>query len=160
MSERKAFVYCGIPGSGKSTRIAAAHPGAVVCSADHYFTDGAGHYHFDAAQLSAAHNRSLRCFIDHCQNSVPVVVCDNTNTTIAEVAPYAAVAMAYGYELQVVVLLCEPEIAAARNVHGVGLKACQAMARRLEDCQFPRWWPHVLVAANAPIARATGQGVG
>lgn len=77
---------------------------------------------------------------------IPDVVVDNTNTTVAEIAPYAALALAYGHELEIVTLDCDPAIGAKRNTHGVPLAACNAMHLRLADRQLPPWWNHRVIA--------------
>ncbi len=146
----KVFIYCGIPGSGKSTRIAKDHPLALVVSADAYFVQ-CGEYRFNPSQLPAAHAACLRQFVGYVSREGSLTPCtydvvvDNTNTTIAEIAPYAALALAYGCELEIVTVLCEPEIAAQRNVHGVPLAACVAMEKRLSSRAMPPWWPHRVV---------------
>jgi predicted kinase len=135
----KCYVYSGIPGSGKSTLVRERHPGVVVCSADDFFVVE-GEYRFDPRSLPAAHGACLRKFV----NALEVgheVVADNTATTVAEVAPYAALALAYGYDLLVVTVHCDPEVAAARNTHGVPAVACRAMADRLAKRELPPWWP-------------------
>lgn len=145
------IILRGVPGSGKSTYVK-RNPNAVVVSADHYFTDDKGLYNFDPTKLPLAHAKCLREFVDALLNhrdweqDVEIVV-DNTNTSVMEVAPYAALALAYGASLRVVTLKCDPVAAAARNVHGVPESTVLAMAKRLED-ETPRlapWWEHVVV---------------
>ncbi len=70
------------------------------------------------------------------------MIVDNTNTTVAEVAPYAALALAYGYDLEIVILECNPDVASARNVHGVSKKVVLKQMNRLESLQkqLPSWW--------------------
>ena len=145
----RCTILCGIPGSGKTTYAKREFPAAKVLSADDFFMVGVvsssdhavkTEYRFDPTQLPAAHGSCLRRFIEAVQERRESIVVDNTNTTTAEIAPYAAVALAYGYTLQVLVIEADPEAAFARNVHGVPLKACQAMAKRLESLDIPPWW--------------------
>ncbi len=68
------------------------------------------------------------------------VVVDNTNTTTEEIAPYYAVARAYGYDVELVTLLVDVETAAARNAHGVPMRNIEAMHRRLDQRELPRFW--------------------
>ena len=135
----RCTILCGIPGSGKTTYARREFPAALTVSADDFFMVG-GEYQFNPADLPKAHGMCLRQFIAACQKGQENLVVDNTNTTVAEIAPYAAVALAYGYTLQVLVIEADPEAAFARNVHGVPLKACQAMAKRLESLDIPPWW--------------------
>jgi hypothetical protein len=46
---------------------------------------------------------------------------------------YVDTAAKYGYELQVVRLVVDPAIAAARNQHGVPAEGVQAMQNRFQD---------------------------
>lgn len=144
---KTVIILCGISGSGKSTRIAKLYPEAAVCSADHYFMVD-GEYRFDPSKLPQAHGSCLKQFVSCLQGRLPdgqppTVVVDNTNTTVAEVAPYAALALAYGYDLRIEILKVDPEVAAARNLHGVPLAGIVKMAERLATLKdsLPPWWP-------------------
>lgn len=142
----KVYVYCGISGAGKSTFIAGRHPGALVCSADQYFMVD-GEYRFDPSKIGEAHAWCLRTFTyligpdSRAGNSVSEIVVDNTNTTVAELAPYAALALAYGHELEVITIHCDPTVAHARNTHGVPLEVVQRMSEQLALRKLPPWWP-------------------
>jgi len=131
----------GIAGSGKSTFVAriADHPGAVVLSADHYFEKG-GEYRFDPSKLVDAHAECMRHFIEAIHLQSCLVVVDNTNTTAVEIAPYYSVAKAYGAEVEIVSVSCDPEVGAARNTHGAPLAVCKAMAQRIAECSIPPYW--------------------
>ena len=99
-------ILCGVSGSGKSTMckdLMDATLDVVKCSADDFFMQD-GKYIFTPAGLSAAHASCLRRFIACCQDCVGLILVDNTNTTIMEIAPYAAIALAYGYDLEVIVV--------------------------------------------------------
>ena len=146
----KVLILRGIPGAGKST-FQKALPGRVlVCSADHYF-ERSGSYQFNPAELPKAHGECLKKFVEGIQRGLAdTIVVDNTSTTVAEVAPYAALALAYGCELEVVTVECAPDVGAARNTHGVSLAACTAMAGRLAESakQLPPWWAHKVIPAG------------
>lgn len=135
------IILAGVSGSGKST-IAAMCRGEVV-SADHFFLDKEGVYQFDPAKLPEAHGWCLRRFVALLQDCTASVVVDNTNTTVAELAPYAALALAYGYDLRIVIVECDPRIAFERNKHGVPLASVEAQASRLAclAASLPPWWP-------------------
>ena len=145
------IILRGIPGSGKSTYIRKNLPEAWIFSADHFFMVGE-EYKFDPSKLPQAHAACLReylewlTFVEGRRCRWPLVV-DNTNTSVMEIAPYAALALAYGASLRIVTIKCDPAVAAARNVHGVPEAAVLAMAKRLED-ETPRlapWWEHEVV---------------
>ena len=153
----------GVPGSGKSTWVqnkfgilvrpvwrflesAEVSVAGAIFSTDDAFLNEAKVYEFDFRRLGEAHGTCLRKFTSFIQNVddlVPVVV-DNTNTSVSEVAPYAALALAYGHTLSIVTLLCDPAVAAARNTHGVPEKSVLAMDKRLreEGKLLPPYWPH------------------
>lgn len=87
---KKVIILSGISGSGKSTYGRKLLEGALwtsVCSADDYFMVGS-EYRFDASKLSLAHGQCFKKFIDLLKGGDQVVVVDNTNTSVVEIAPY------------------------------------------------------------------------
>lgn len=146
----KCVILSGPSGAGKSTWVEEEYHNSqcLVVSADHFFmADGA--YKFNPAMLSQAHNACLRKFIEACQAGAqeaeknlesPVVVVDNTNTTVEEIAPYYSVAKAYGYDVELVTFQLPVELAAKRNTHGVPFQSVQAMADRIKARVIPRFW--------------------
>ena len=158
----RVVILCGIPGSGKSTYIIRLEKapwilGRKIVSADHYFQTPYG-YKFNPQDLPEAHNECLRQFnnvifygsvVDPTRYSPGfVLVVDNTNTTIPEIAPYAALALAYGHTLEIITLLCDVDLAFKRCIHGVPRKSIEAMAKRLADREFPHWWNHRIVKVS------------
>lgn len=133
----KVTILSGVPGSGKST-FASKTTNTVVCSADDFFCQS-GEYKFDVTKLGEAHGECLRKFIEAIQVGSDVV-CDNTNTTADEIGPYYAIAAAYGAEIELITVLCDPAVAAARNVHGVPAAGVEAMAKRLAARRLPEYW--------------------
>jgi predicted kinase len=138
------IILRGPSGAGKSTWAKHHFPHASVVSADHYFMVG-DEYRFDPSKLPQAHAVCLRKFVDNMQFGEDITVVDNTNTTVAEVAPYAALALAYGHTLKIVTFDGDWRIAARRNVHGVPESTVEAQASRIMDAVFPPWWPHETV---------------
>jgi predicted kinase len=144
----KVVILSGIPGSGKST-VAKGYSKAKSFSADHYFVSEDGVYRFDVTKLGEAHGECLRLFVEEVYNGTHdpfsddrTLVVDNTNLSCCEIAPYVAIAQAYGLEIELVTVLCDPAIAAKRCVHGVPTHAVLAMARRLEERQLPDHWKY------------------
>lgn len=143
----KVIILSGVSGSGKDTyikRFQIENPTTktFVVSADHFFIKN-GDYVFDPSKLSEAHGSCLRAFIQHIRNFIEddgVVFVNNTNTTSEEIAPYYAIASAYGAEVELVTLYVLPHIAAQRNTHGVSLKAIRAMHDRLFERKIPSYW--------------------
>lgn len=151
----KVVILRGIPGSGKSTlakklvadALKADSCFAKICSADNFFVDADGVYRFDARKLGEAHGACLRKFTNHLEwccldDKKDLIVVDNTNTTAMEMAPYAALALAFGAELEVITVNCDPSIAAARNTHGVPADKVRAMFDRLNGATLPKQWAH------------------
>jgi predicted kinase len=152
----KVCILRGISGSGKTTltkRLRWAHdrPGeepysAVVVSADTYMVDSNGKYDFDYLRLSECHNKCVRQYLEHLATPVTgkdrLIIVDNTNTTLHEVAPYAQLALAFECELQVITLLCDPVVAVTRSIHDVPIHILFRQDRQLRKSLVnmpPRW---------------------
>ena len=123
-------IMSGIPGSGKSTYVRENYPDAVVCSADDYFTDSQGHYFFQGNKLNKAHLECKMNFVTAIGQSKPLIVVDNTNLNWRETGDYVETGLEAGYNVLVVRLLVEPEVAASRNVHGVPAEAINRMSAK------------------------------
>lgn len=155
---KKVFILSGVSGSGKSTYAKQLIEGARsfgIGSADDFFMKN-GVYLFDPAKLPEAHNGCFRAFITKVQMNTDLVVVDNTNTTVAEIAPYVLGATAFGYEAEILTFLPSPKETsieyikkcAARNKHGVSLLRVQAQLEALTSRQLPSWWKETPVFAS------------
>lgn len=140
----KVVIMQGVSGSGKSTiaeQLMVACYDARCVSADLYFMQD-GEYKFDQSLLGEAHKTCLRNFLETVTadpSELPeLLIVDNTNTQLWEMAPYIHAAAAYGHEVEVIRCVCPVEKAAGRNLHGVPEKAVQGMADRLEK-PLPFW---------------------
>jgi predicted kinase len=145
----RVTILCGISGAGKST--IAEQIGCEVCSADKFFMDDDGNYKFNPRFLSDVHTACLREYVELVRGGKHSdVVVDNTNTTLSEIAPYAALALAYGWELLIRIVKCDVETAFARNVHGVPRETIEKQASRLSRLKdsLPPWWPVECVTAE------------
>lgn len=167
---RQVKIMSGVSGSGKSTlvrKLLSEHTGPMqVVSADQYFMvkdENAKHgnstseliYKFNPADLSLAHGNCFRRFIEGLQSTEcgNLVIVDNTNTTTEEIAPYVLGAQAFGYDLEVITVMCnsmsDVEQAAKRNAHGVPLQGVYAQYMRIHNRKLPTWWKSQVI----PFAR-------
>lgn len=144
----RVIILSGVPGSGKSTlaKSIVVNAPAVICSADNYFMVD-GEYRFDPTKLGEAHaaclhrfTRSLITARDQTWAKDDNIIVDNTNTTALEMAPYVALAAAFGAECEIVTAVCDPEVAHARNTHGVPLAGVKRMAQAIRDRKLPPFW--------------------
>lgn len=112
------------------------------CSADYFFMMN-GEYKFDMKLLGAAQTACLRQYYECISDLKAVIIVDNTNTSIAEVAPYAALANAFAHELQIITLLPDPAKCAARNKHNVPFSKIVQQSLRLHESimNWPAWFP-------------------
>lgn len=146
MTTLKVVIMSGVPGAGKSTWIEDNRHGIdLVCSADSFFIQPDGKYEYNSRQINEAHGHSLRTFIDAVQNrnsiKETVIVVDNTNTTSEEIAPYYAVARAYGAEIVLLTFMGgDPKEMAERNVYGVPETTIRRMQERLNNRVLPGHW--------------------
>lgn len=148
---QRVTVMRGIPGSGKSTYTMRLAPPMVVCSADHFHMKE-GVYVFKPENAGLAHGLCLQNFVGAVTAGPGDrhVVVDNTNCAIWEMAPYCALALAYGFELKVVTILCDVDLAIKRNVHNVPAETIRRMADTLErhSVLMPRHWPSMVMTAE------------
>lgn len=136
---KTVLILQGLPGAGKTHFTQGMK--AVICSADDFFyTLGGGKYAFNVTRLGEAHGSCFRKFIKACQDGEEAIVVDNTNTTANEIAPYVLAGEAYGYNVSILRILCDPEVAASRNQHGVPLETIRKMAQRIASFDPPPWW--------------------
>jgi predicted kinase len=153
MSTGTVFILRGIPGAGKSRltkKLLKNRKDSVVVSADDYFMGADGKYRFIPSELGNAHHCCLFSFIEWVERRKRTVIVDNTNTTVAEVAPYAALALAHDYKVQIITIKANAREAARRNVHGVPVETVLRMAKRLkeETPRLPAWWPHKFIDSS------------
>jgi hypothetical protein len=155
----KVFILRGGSGSGKSTW--AQQYGDIIISTDFFFLDENKNYKFNPSRIGEAHAETFKKFIGFCQNPPRggtwgedgkdlILVVDNTNTSIAEFAPYAQVAASYGHEVQILTFVYDPLAAFNRNIHGVSLTICMLQHMRLmrETSFIPSWWKHEFIVAD------------
>jgi len=147
----KVIILRGCSGAGKSTYIKNAYnPELIreVFSADHFFMKN-GEYKYDPTKIGEAHSVCMRKFLSsaHAVSLYigDLLIVDNTNISVAEIAPYVAVASAYGLDHEIVTLDCPPE--RATNVHGVPPAQVKAQYKymKMQENFFPKYWNHTII---------------
>lgn len=113
------------PGYGKSF-VAAQMPGVKVSADDYFYRLG----YFDPNKLGQAHGECLLSYTTLLLNGEDEIVVDNTNTTGAEIAPYYALAEAFGRDVQIVRVMADREVAWSRQLHDVPRKVFDQMVDR------------------------------
>jgi len=145
VSNIRCVILSGPSGAGKSTiakRLIAGLPLThyYIASADDYFYGrGNGVYSFVPSLLPEAHKECYLNFLSACSLRVPLVIVDNTNLQGWEIAPYYRHAEVMGYDVSITKVLIDIPTAAARNVHGVPLKAIESMSHRHGNGWCPHW---------------------
>lgn len=141
----KVTLLSGVSGSGKSTyakeKKFTERGRTEVISADIYFTQK-GIYTYDASKIGEAHNACIRAFISICERPwfLENLIVDNTNTTAIELAPYVAIASAFGHEIELITFHADAVKCAERNIHGVSLETCLQMQANLNVRVLPSYW--------------------
>lgn len=139
---REVRVMRGLPGSGKSTT-AKKWEGATICSADDFHMVD-GKYIWKPENAQKAHSWCLRKFLLALERRDDLVVVDNTNCAVWEMAAYCALALAFDYKLKVMTIPCEVDTAVARNVHKVPEETVRRMHKTLTEqtLLIPKHWNH------------------
>lgn len=156
---KKVLILSGVPGSGKSTlrnKVLERYPvrEAGYVNTDQFFERAVQdltkpsdrwevEFKFDGSKLPEAHGWCMRKFVAAATTScsgTDLIIVDNTNTTVAEIAPYAAVGQAFMWDVAVFTVSCMADVAHARNVHGLGLETVKRMAENIGSRQLPPWW--------------------
>lgn len=74
---------------------------------------------FDPALLAMAHPTCYLRFLRATAEKLPLILVDNTNLSKWEISPYVLGAEAHGYNVRIIRLVCDPDVAFARQRHGV-----------------------------------------
>ncbi len=151
-----AFIMRGLPGSGKSTiaeQIARGSglgefwlennvkyygtkndpPLAAIHSTDNYFVNENGVYRFVPKDLKKHHRQNQLAFRDSLEKEIPIVICDNTNSTVWEFDKYLYEAKFFEYVVSVIAIPHPKiEVSEKRNIHGVPKESIRQMKKRWE----------------------------
>ena len=159
---KKAYIMCGASGSGKTTYASEHIEGPLptgtavgIYSADFYFEDQAtGEYKWNREGLSKAHQGCLREFLQDLSRGISeVLIVDNTNCSPVEIAPYAQAALAFGCELEIIILQVSAETALKRNKHNVPIGTIKRQIHKLTHymTKLPDSWPHRFVSTEEAL---------
>jgi tRNA uridine 5-carbamoylmethylation protein Kti12 len=129
---KKLILMQGIPGSGKSTlaNLLAEKWGGSIYSTDEYWGP---EYRFNPFKLREAHLWNQRRVLDAMVDDRECIIVDNTNITKSAASPYLNLAEMYGYEVQVVRVVCSTVTALKRGTHNVPFDKISQMNREMED---------------------------
>lgn len=148
---KQFIIMRGCPGSGKSTKAKKlAGTNGQIFSTDDYFMIG-GEYKWEPAKIGAAHSWNQKRALAAVKANIPIIIIDNTNTTIREMRsylPHIEMARLNGYQI----MIEEPETywrldieeLDKRNTHNVPKQSIQKMLNRyvslpmVEDILFSK----------------------
>ena len=134
---KTVIVIRGISGAGKSTFIQKHFPNAVVCSADHFFSENGDYKRdFDPRLLGEAHATCLKRFIQAVSEGQPLIVVDNTHIHVWECLNYVDIARYAAYAVRVISIMpqtiAQLQACAKRTAHFVPKETIAAMAINYE----------------------------
>lgn len=151
----KAVIMRGIPGAGKSSFVESLPGTKIICSADLAHVTG-GVYRFDPAKKEKAHAdcfdlwmRSLCNLRNGAVDRWEWLVCDNTNLTGWEVAPYFRTADWAGVPVEIVRIEVDPFVAARRNRHSVPTARVFEMWETLRRERLPSHFRERVILADS-----------
>jgi predicted kinase len=140
----KIYLMRGLPGAGKDHWILENSPQAMVCSADFAHIGPDGIYRFTPEGLKRGHAEAFLKYIGVIMGlgfiEPEILVVNNTNLAAWELAPYVRMAEVYDMDYEIIQVECPPEVAAARNIHGVPGWRIGMMYHTLLTERLPPWW--------------------
>lgn len=137
---KKFIIMRGLPGSGKSFKARKlVEDGQIFSTDDFWCLKDPKVYNFEKNKLGYAHRWNQRRVAAAVKAQLPVIIVDNTNTTLKELKGYREIAFDaqdLGYDISIV----EPDTEWAfnvdecfkRNSHNVPFEVLQAMADRYQ----------------------------
>jgi dephospho-CoA kinase len=136
----KTLILRGSSGSGKTTLAEGLqkYGDFTIYSADEAFVNSEGAFKFEPLRLIEAHAQCLRKFVEDIQKEPQKCrIVDNTNLTVAEVAPYYAIAEAYAAKPAILQVPVDFQVALKRGTHGVSELTLEKQNMRLNRVVFP-----------------------
>ncbi len=155
---KRVIVMQGPSGAGKTTaargiagRAKASRLRVRVVSADDFFAGRA----FVPGLMGDAHAYCIGAFANALAERLDLIIVDNTATRQNEIEPYLRSARDHNYEVRVIRIECDPELAYSRNVHDVSLRTVRAQAARIAAMRVPPSWRMIRMLAAEPAPAQT-----
>jgi predicted kinase len=138
---KKFIIMRGLPGSGKSTKAKklAGNQGQVFSADDYHVMMGNGKYDFRPENVGKAHSWNQRRAYAAVEAGVPIVVIDNTNTTLREMRAYRKhmkLAMLMGYTISIE----ESDTEWAFNIDECEKKGTHNVPRNVLEAMYNRYF--------------------
>jgi len=160
VGQTSMIIMRGLPCAGKTHTAlticdyADDHCEVVRVSADEYFYDEDGVYHFDPGKLPQAHGECFRKAVSWATNPLlptrsRLIVVDNINISAWEISPYMALAQAYAIPAYILTVDCGLEERMKRNAarspdRRVPEVILANMAMRMFEEKLPPFWENVV----------------
>ena len=160
VGQTSMIIMRGLPCAGKTHTAlticdyADDHCTVVRVSADEYFYDEDGVYHFDPGKLPQAHGECFRKAVSWATNPLlpnrsRLIVVDNINISAWEISPYMALAQAYAIPAYIITVDCGLEDRMKRNAarspdRRVPEVILANMAMRMFEEKLPPFWENVV----------------
>lgn len=160
VGQTSMIIMRGLPCAGKTHTAlticdyADDHCTVVRVSADEYFYDEDGVYHFDPGKLPQAHGECFRKAVSWATNPLlpnrsRLIVVDNINISAWEISPYMALAQAYAIPAYILTVDCGLEERMKRNAarspdRRVPEVILANMAMRMFEEKLPPFWENVV----------------
>ena len=155
------IILRGLPGSGKSyhcSLVMKDFKDSIICSADHFWMRNPqgvidpAIYNFDPKRLQEAHSDCLKKFLSYAIGNYELLIVDNTNLAIHEIAPYYQASLAFGRDTKILTIDAPIALCLKRQTHKVPPETIGRMSEVLQREQklFPPWWKHEVVKVEIP----------
>lgn len=139
---KNLYIMRGVSGSGKNWWIDRnlVHP-VVLSTDDHHLEDrpdGTKAYVFKKDRLGEFRNQTLLDCVTALRHGQPLLVINNTNLRLYEIAPYYRLGEAFGYKVEIIWVIAPPDLCIKRAQHGMPPDLIRQSFNSIEAVPF--WW--------------------